>query len=161
MNRLLRHIALLVPALLVLASCSQTKNLPEDEYLYTGIKELSYGAPLKEPDPSEQTDSAGVITAMGRAASYVKQLLSGKQTDGKVRLRPDSTELTLTPREQDSLRILREKEPELQPREVFLPAPYRSEHDAMHLLYRIANLYEPLKILRLCPRLRAYLLNRN
>ena len=112
MNRLLRHIALLVPALLVLASCSQTKNLPEDEYLYTGIKELSYGAPLKEPDPSEQTDSAGVIKAMGQAATYVKQLLSGKQTDGKVRLRPDSTELTLTPRELDSLRILREKDKE-------------------------------------------------
>ena len=112
MNRLLRHIALLMPALLVLASCSQTKNLPEDEFLYTGIKELSYGAPLKEPDPSEQTDSAGVIKAMGQAASYVKQLLSGKQTDGKVRLRPDSTELTLTPRELDSLRILREKDKE-------------------------------------------------
>ncbi len=59
------------------------------------------------------------------------------------------------------MRILREKEPGLSPREVFLPAPYRSEHDAMHVLHRVANLYEPLKILRLFPRLRAYIMNRD
>ena len=50
--------------------------------------------------------------------------------------------------------ILRKKEPELQPREVFLRRPYLSEHDAMVLLHRVANLYEPLKILRFFPRLR-------
>lgn len=52
------------------------------------------------------------------------------------------------------MRMLREKEPGLRPREVFLKTPYRSEHDAMHLLHRLGNLYEPLKILRLFPRLR-------
>lgn len=56
------------------------------------------------------------------------------------------------------MRMLREKNPELQPREVFLRTPYRSEHDAMHLLHRLANLYEPVKILRLFPRLREKLM---
>ena len=59
--------------------------------------------------------------------------------------------------EQRLMRILHEKEPALRPREVFLSVPYRTEHDAMHLLHRLSNLYEPLKILRLFPRLRAYL----
>ena len=59
--------------------------------------------------------------------------------------------------EQRLMRILHEKEPALRPREVFLSAPYLTEHDAMHLLHRLSNLYEPLKILRLFPRLRAYL----
>jgi len=61
--------------------------------------------------------------------------------------------------EERLMRMLREKEPQLKPREVFLKTPYRSEHDAMHLLHRLANLYEPLKILRLFPRLREKLMN--
>lgn len=111
MNRQLHHIALLLLALALLASCSQTKNLPEDEYLYTGIKELSYGAPLVQKVDTATTDSTGVISAMGRAASYVKQLLSGKQPE-KVKLRRDTAEAALTPAQQDSLRILREKDKE-------------------------------------------------
>ncbi len=47
------------------------------------------------------------------------------------------------------MQILRETEPTLRPVEVFLPRPYHTEHDAMHLLHRLANLYEPLKIRRL------------
>ena len=39
---------------------------------------------------------------------------------------------------------LREKEPELREVEVFSPVPYRTEADAMHVLYRIGRLYEPL-----------------
>jgi hypothetical protein len=61
--------------------------------------------------------------------------------------------------EERLMRMLREKEPQLKPREVFLKTPYRSEHDAMHLVHRLANLYEPLKILRLFPRLREKLMN--
>lgn len=64
---------------------------------------------------------------------------------------------TMAQAEERLMGILREKEPALRPREVFLRTPYQSEHDAMHLLHRLANLYEPLKILRLFPRLRRYL----
>ena len=52
------------------------------------------------------------------------------------------------------MEILRRKDPALKPREVFLRTPYRSEHDATVLLHRLGNLYEPLKILRLFPRLK-------
>ena len=41
---------------------------------------------------------------------------------------------------------LREREPDLRPVEIFAPRPYRSEHDAMHLLHRVGNAYEPLAL---------------
>ena len=56
---------------------------------------------------------------------------------------------TLPLAEERLMRLLREKEPGLRPMEVFLRTPYRSEHDAVHLLHRLGNLYEPLKILRM------------
>ena len=62
--------------------------------------------------------------------------------------------------EERVMEYLRRKEPSLRAREVFADTPYRSEHDALHLLHRLANLYEPLKILRLFPRLRERLLNK-
>ena len=62
--------------------------------------------------------------------------------------------------EQRLMGILQEKEPALRPQEVFLKTPYRSEHDAMHVLHRLANLYEPLKIYRLFPKLRERMMKR-
>lgn len=57
----------------LLTACYTTKNLPEDEVLYRGIKELNYDAPLKR-NPSQQE---GVITALADAYSTVEGLLSG------------------------------------------------------------------------------------
>lgn len=54
--------------------------------------------------------------------------------------------------EERLMRMLREKDPTLRAREVFLPTPYRTEHDAMHLLHTVAAEYEPLKIKRLFRR---------
>ena len=110
MNRPFRHIPFILLFLALLSACSQTKNLPEDEYLYTGIKELSYGAPLKQQKDAEAPDSTGVISAVGHAASYVKQLLSGTQPD-KSLLRRDNAS-ALTAEQKDSLRIQREKDKE-------------------------------------------------
>ena len=42
------------------------------------------------------------------------------------------------------IRLLRLENPSVQAEEVFLPSGYRSEHDAMHLLSRLYNLYEPV-----------------
>ena len=56
--------------------------------------------------------------------------------------------------EERLMNYLREKEPALQAKEVFAQTPYQSEHDAMHLVHRLTNLYEPLKFLRLFPGLR-------
>ena len=41
--------------------------------------------------------------------------------------------------------LLREKDPNLQPVEIFSESPYRSEQDAMHLLHELGNAYEPIK----------------
>ena len=57
----------------LLTACYTTKNLPEDEVLYRGIKELNYDAPLKR-NPSQQE---GVITVLADAYSTVEGLLSG------------------------------------------------------------------------------------
>ena len=95
----------IVLATILTASCSQTKNLPEDEYLYTGIKQLSYGAPL----PRTQTvshDSTGVIKALADAANTVNDMLAGKAYQEQQ----DNTKLTA--QQQDSLRIMNEKDKE-------------------------------------------------
>ena len=42
--------------------------------------------------------------------------------------------------------MMREKEQGLEPVEVSLDRPYETEHDAMHLLHRLGNLYEPVKL---------------
>ena len=68
---------------------------------------------------------------------------------------------TMSQAEERIMRYLQHTEPNLQAREVFLKTPYRSEHDALHLLHRLGNLYEPMKILRLFPRLREKMLNGN
>ena len=41
--------------------------------------------------------------------------------------------------------LLRQEEPGLQSAEVFLKRPYETEHDAMQLLHRLGNLYEPVR----------------
>ena len=51
--------------------------------------------------------------------------------------------------EQRLMDRLRAEDPSLQPVEIFAPRPYRSEHDAMHLLHRVGNAYEPLAIFSL------------
>ena len=58
-----------------------------------------------------------------------------------------SEDATMQGAEETLMALLREKEPELHPVEVFSPVPYRTESDAMQVLYRIGKLYEPLWIL--------------
>ena len=86
---------------LLLISCSQTKNLPEDEYLYAGIKQLSYGTAL----PRQQTndaDTSGVITAIANAANVVSDIFSGAA--------PQTSHEHLTKEQHDSIRVLHEKD---------------------------------------------------
>ncbi|MBP5381338.1 MAG: BamA/TamA family outer membrane protein [Bacteroidaceae bacterium] len=61
----------------LLGACSETKNLAEDETLYTGIKKLAYDAPLEQ---REGTDTTGVITALAGAYKTVSGLLTGDAT---------------------------------------------------------------------------------
>ncbi len=72
------HLLLLIAAILLLGSCYQTKNIPQDEYLYAGIKDLAYGHRWGEKDKKHQQDSTGVITAMGDAYHAVESILQGE-----------------------------------------------------------------------------------
>ena len=45
--------------------------------------------------------------------------------------------------EEKLLMIMQEKEPGLMAKEVFNSKGYRSEHDAVHLMHKLSNQYEP------------------
>ena len=44
--------------------------------------------------------------------------------------------------------MLHEEDESLVPVDVRLTAPYRNEQDAMHVLYTLGNLYEPVRLFR-------------
>lgn len=86
-------------ATLLLTGCYQTKNIPEDEYLYGGIQELAYGHRWGEKKKKLVKDSTGVITAFADAYTAVEDVLSGKS----VSLHSlESSELS--PEEKDSIK---------------------------------------------------------
>lgn len=92
---------LLAAAILSLGSCYQTRNIPEEEYLYAGIKDMAYGYRWGEKR-RKQTDSTGVITAIGDAYKSVEDILQGKAVAGA-----DSLPLHMPTREEkDSIRRL-------------------------------------------------------
>ncbi|MBO6059902.1 MAG: BamA/TamA family outer membrane protein [Bacteroidaceae bacterium] len=65
-------------AALMFVSCYQTKNIPDDEYLYAGIKELAYGH--KWGEKKNRKDSTGVITAVANAYTAVQGVLTGNSS---------------------------------------------------------------------------------
>ena len=60
------------------AGCSTTKNLPEEEVLYTGIKEIDYGQKSKKKakKKAKQKEEEGVITSLADAYKAVDDLLT-------------------------------------------------------------------------------------
>ena len=58
-----------------------------------------------------------------------------------------SARATMAQAEETLMALLNRDDPSLKPMEIFARAPYRSEHDAMHLLHRLGNAYEPVKFL--------------
>ncbi|MBO7098896.1 MAG: BamA/TamA family outer membrane protein [Bacteroidaceae bacterium] len=69
----MRKLFIFIPVSILLTACYTTKNLPENEVLYRGIKKLDYDAQPKRT-PSQQE---GVITALADAYNTVEGLLSG------------------------------------------------------------------------------------
>lgn len=69
----MRKLFIFISISFLLTACYTTKNLPEDEVLYRGIRKLDYDAQLKRKPQQEQ----GVITAIADAYSTVEGLLSG------------------------------------------------------------------------------------
>ena len=78
-----RLIFIILPLLLFgLFSCSTTKNLPEGEQLYTGVKNIRYSVDMpKKPKKRKnraKTDSVGVITSVANAVKAVDAALEGR-----------------------------------------------------------------------------------
>ena len=76
--RLRTYVALLLFCGWLLSGCSTTKNLPEGEVLYTGIKEIDYGqkSKKKKKKQKEQATQEGVITSFADAYKAVDELLT-------------------------------------------------------------------------------------
>ena len=135
---------------------------PQEQAIYRRMKASPYRSYLDGEiyEPEEIVcfkiiDDAANIDAL---ETQIQDYLAGRKL--RARGRPQSVPgisalylyadtATLPLAEARLMQLLREKEPELRPMEVFQRTPYRSEHDAIHLLHRLGNLYEPLKILRL------------
>ena len=92
----------ILPILMLLAmtlsSCYQTKNIPEDEYLYAGIKDFAYGHRWGEKERKGK-DTTGVITAVADAYTAVEDVLSGNTSAVEKMV-----ERELSKEEQDSIR---------------------------------------------------------
>ena len=92
----------ILPILMLLAmtlsSCYQTKNIPEDEFLYAGIKDFAYGHRWGEKERKGK-DTTGVITAVADAYTAVEDVLSGNTSAVEKMV-----ERELTKEEQDSIR---------------------------------------------------------
>ena len=97
-------------------------------------------------------DSAERILALEKGLSYTAldqrlRLVSRPQSaPGISGLYFYSNKATVSGAKDALMARLREQEPALRPVEIFSRTPYRTEADAMHLLHRIANAYEPLWI---------------
>ena len=84
---------------------------------------------------------------VGRPLRAVRRREAGTEDIGGLYIYANSA--TMERAQARLMAMLREKDPSLTPVEVFARSPYRSEHDAMQLLHRLGNEYEPLKITRL------------
>ena len=106
--RLRTYVALLLFCGWLLSGCSTTKNLPEGEVLYTGIKEIDYGqkSKKKKKKQKEQATQEGVITSFADAYKAVDELLT--QRDLSALKRPAE----LTDEQKDSIEEVRRIEEE-------------------------------------------------
>ena len=106
--RLRTYVALLLFCGWLLSGCSTTKNLPEGEVLYTGIKEIDYGqkSKKKKKKQKEQATQEGVITSFADAYKAVDELLT--QRDLSALKKP----VELTDEQKDSIEEVRRIEEE-------------------------------------------------
>ncbi len=90
------------------AGCSTTGNLPEEEVLYTGIKEIDYGRKPKKKDKKKdrQREEEGVITSLADAYKAVDDLFTQRDLSALKR------DEELTPEQKDSVAAVRHIEEE-------------------------------------------------
>ncbi len=131
--------------------CERMRRSPYRSYLDGEIYKAEEIVYLKIVDDCEriaqlEKDLAPYIA--GRRLRMVSRPQSAFEISG-LYIYADTA--TIPQAEDRLMQLLRDDDPALRPMEVFLRTPYRTEHDAMHLLHRLTNLYEPLKIRRLLP----------
>lgn len=86
---------------LIFAACSTTKNLPEDETLYTGIKKISYtDGSTQLKNATTDSDGEGVITSLADAYSDIEDFLA--QAEGTRQI-VSTNKKTLTKEQKDSI----------------------------------------------------------
>lgn len=88
----------------LLVSCSTTRNLPEDEILYTGIKKITYGKATG--NEKNEPEAEGVITAIADAYNTVEDLISGNRSTTLVENKESNKQ------KNDSIRIVRKADKE-------------------------------------------------
>lgn len=88
----------------LLVGCSTTKNLPEEEVLYTGISSIDYGEKSKKERQKEKEE--GVITSFAGAYKAIDELLTQKEISALKK------EKELTAEQQDSLKAVQRIEEE-------------------------------------------------
>lgn len=106
-------IVLLVPLLSFLVagtgglySCSTTKNLPEEEILYTGVREIAFNSPLKKKKKKQRLsgDSVGVITTIAETVKSIGDIFSGEGTASATQAKKKSPNASLTKEEKRALK---------------------------------------------------------
>lgn len=89
--------------LLLVSSCYETRYLPADEVLYTGISDIAYGHRSQKNSRKKSKkamEEEGVITSIADAYNNIESLLSG---NGQLKPK-EVDESLLSPKQQDSLR---------------------------------------------------------
>jgi hypothetical protein len=132
----------------------------EERVIYRRMKRSPYRDYLEDSsaDPNEVV-YVKILGTDTQAAAWLTELQSLVHSRNlRAVLRPEAgaqgisalylyaDKMSLKQAERNMMELLRRENPALRPVEVFLSRPYRSEHDAMHLLHRLGSLYEPLKL---------------
>ncbi len=132
----------------------------EEEQIYKRMKRSPYRDYLNEGDcPADEIVYFKLIGTDEETRTWFNQMqsfLHSNHLKGVIRPEADaegisslylySAQVSMKQAENRVMAILREKEQDLEPMEVFLNRPYETEHDAMHLLHRLGSLYEPVKL---------------
>jgi outer membrane protein assembly factor BamA len=105
---------LFLTSVLLLWSCSITKNIPDGEQLYTGIEEITYSQAdyQKKKAALAANDSTGVIIAINDAVQSVDELLDGLSNPTFPELTESVEAPKLTKEEEERLKVEQKKETE-------------------------------------------------
>lgn len=70
-----KHLLYTLCFLTLLSGCSTTRNIPEEETLYAGIKEMAFGYKAGTKKKKKKKDEKGVITSLAEAYKTVDEVL--------------------------------------------------------------------------------------